>query len=89
MDIVSPLGAGTISGTKAMEGVKLWCVVLTGVGVAIWAFNSALMAFWVIVGELVAKSARENLFSNLLSKEMAWFDKREEGISSALSSMQM
>lgn len=89
MDLVSPLGAGTISGTKAMEGVRMWCLVLTGVGVAIWAFNSALMALWVIFGELSAKSARDGLFSNLLSKEMAWFDRQEEGVSSALSSMQM
>lgn len=88
MDIVSPLGAGTISGKTAMEGVRMWCLVLTGVGVAIWAFNSALMALWIIFGELIAKSARESLFSNLLSKEMAWFDSQEEGVSSALSSMQ-
>lgn len=89
IDLVSPLGAGTISGTRAMEGVRMWCLVLTGLGVAIWAFNSALMALWVIFGELAAKSAREGLFSNLLSKEMAWFDRQEEGVSSALSSMQM
>ncbi|ROV95924.1 hypothetical protein VSDG_05129 [Cytospora chrysosperma] len=89
MDLVSPLGAGTISGTTAMEGVRMWCLVLTGVGVAIWAFNSALMTLWVIFGELSAKSARESLFSNLLSKEMAWFDRQEEGVSSALASMQI
>ncbi|ROV91497.1 hypothetical protein VMCG_09450 [Cytospora schulzeri] len=89
MDLVSPLGAGTISGTTAMEGVRMWCLVLTGVGVAIWVFNSALMALWVIFGELSAKSARESLFSNLLSKEMTWFDMQEEGVSSALSSMQI
>ncbi|KUI55810.1 Alpha-factor-transporting ATPase [Cytospora mali] len=89
MDIVSPLGAGTISGTTAMGGVRIWCLVLTGVGVAIWAFNSALMALWVIFGELAAKSARESLFSNLLSKEMAWFDRQQEGVSSSFSSMQI
>lgn len=89
MDLVTPLGAGTISSTTAMEGVRMWCLVLTGVGVAIWAFNSALMALWVISGELSAKSARESLFSSLLSKEMAWFDRQEEGVSSALSRMQM
>lgn len=89
MDLVSPLGAGTISGTTAMEGVRMWCLVLTGVGVAIWAFNSALMTLWVIFGELSAKSARESLFSNLLSKEMAWFDRQEEGVSSALASLQI
>lgn len=89
MDIVSPLGAGAISGNTAMEGVKIWCLVLTGVGVAIWASNWALMALWIIFGEVVAKSVRESLFTSLLSKEMAWFDRQEEGVSSVLSTIHM
>ncbi|ROW14145.1 hypothetical protein VPNG_04344 [Cytospora leucostoma] len=87
MDIVSPLGAGVISGNTAMEGVKRWCLILAGVGVAIWAFNWALMALWIIFGEVIAKSVRESLFTSLLSKEMAWFDRQEEGVSSVLSSI--
>lgn len=89
IDIVSPLGAGSVSAEAAMGGVRKWCLVLVGVGVAVWAFNSAFMALWIIFGELEARSARETLFSNLLYKEMAWFDSQEEGVSSALSRMQM
>lgn len=88
MDIVSPLGAGSIDGSTAMAGVTIWCVVLAGLGLASWAFNSALMALWVVFGELVAKSARKSVFEHLLYREMAWFDGHHEGLSSALSGMQ-
>lgn len=89
MDVVSPLGAGSIDGRTAMAGVTVWCVVLTGIGVASWAFNSALMALWIVFGELVAKTARKTIFEDMLEKEMAWFDGHDEGLSSALSGMQM
>lgn len=88
MDVVSPLGAGNIDGSTAMAGVTVWCVVLAGLGLASWAFNSALMALWVVFGELVAKTARKSLFGHLLHREMAWFDGHHEGLSSALSGMQ-
>lgn len=88
MDVVSPLGAGNIDGSTAMAGVTIWCIVLAGLGLASWAFNSALMALWVVFGELVAKTARNRLFGHLLHKEMAWFDGHHEGLSSALSGIQ-
>ncbi|KAI3390970.1 hypothetical protein diail_8305, partial [Diaporthe ilicicola] len=89
MDFVSPLGAGSIDGSTAMAGVTTWCVVLTGIGVASWAFSSALMALWIIFGELVAETARKCVFEHLMEKEMAWFDGQDEGLSSALSGMQI
>lgn len=68
-----------------MAGLTIWCVVLAGLGLASWIFNSVLMALWVIFGELVAKTARKSVFENLLYREMAWFDGHLEGLSSALS----
>lgn len=88
MDIVSPLGAGSIDRGTAMAGVKMWCVVLAGLGLASWAFNSALMVLWVAFGELVARTARKCVFERLLHREMDWFDGHHEGLSSALSGMQ-
>lgn len=88
MDIVSPLGAGRIDGSTAMAGVTIWCAVLAGLGLASWAFNSALMVLWVVFGELVAKTARKCVFEHLLYREMDWFDGHHEGLSSALSGMQ-
>lgn len=89
MDVVTPLGAGTSSKDSAMASVSFWCAILTAVGAAAWVFNSAFMAAWVIFGELVTKNARDTLFTNLLYKDMAWFDGQDEGVSSVLSSMQM
>ncbi|KAG6367862.1 hypothetical protein INS49_002058 [Diaporthe citri] len=88
MDIVSPLGAGSIDGSTAMAGVTIWCVVLAGLGLASWGFNSALMVLWVVFGELVANTARKCVFEHLLYREMGWFDGHDEGLSSALSGMQ-
>lgn len=88
MDIVSPLGAGRIDATAAMSGLTIWCVVLAGLGLASWAFNSALLALWIVFGELVAKTARMSVFEHLLDREMAWFDCHREGLSTALSGTQ-
>lgn len=88
MDIVSPLGSGSMNAGTAMAGLTIWCVVLAGLGLAAWAFNSALLALWIIFGELVAKTARKCVFGRLLDREMAWFDGHHEGLSSALSGMQ-
>jgi hypothetical protein len=88
MDIVSPLGAGSINGSTAMAGLTIWCVVLAGLGLASWAFNSALLALWIVSGELVARTARRSVFRHLVEREMAWFDGHNEGLSSALSGMQ-
>jgi ATP-binding cassette subfamily B (MDR/TAP) protein 1 len=89
MDIVSPVGAGSIDGGTAMAGLTIWSVVLAGLGLASWAFNSALLALWIVFGELVAKTARKSVFEHLLDREMAWFDGHHEGLSSALSGMQV
>lgn len=89
MDVVTPLGAGTITRDSAMASVTFWCEILTVVGAAAWIFNALFMAAWVIFGESIARSTRETLFTNLLYKDMAWFDSQEEGISSVLSSMQV
>ncbi|PSR88794.1 P-loop containing nucleoside triphosphate hydrolase protein [Coniella lustricola] len=89
MDILTPLGAGTLSKTVAMTGVTFWCILLTAVGAAVWICNFVFMAAWVIFGELIAKNTRDTLFDNLMHKDMAWFDSQTDGISSSLSSMQV
>lgn len=87
-DLVSGFGAGSLSGAKAMSGVSTWCIVLTAMGVAIWIAESAFLALWIIFGELMAKSVRDNLFGALLKKEMAWFDAQVDGMGSLLGRMQ-
>lgn len=89
MDILTPLGAGTLSKNTAMTGVTFWCILLTAVGTAVWICNFAFMVAWVIFGELIAKNTRDTLFNSLMYKDMAWFDSQKDGMSSTLSSMQV
>lgn len=89
MDILTPLGAGTITKDEAMASMTSWSIMFAALGVASWLFYLAFMASWIIYGELVARSTRRTLFNNLLYKDMAWFDSQEDGISSVLSSMQV
>lgn len=87
--IVVPLGLGTMSKADALSSVSFWALILTVLGIVAWICNSALMTLWVIFGELVAKSTREKLFSDLMYKNMGWYDSQEEGVSSTLSAMQV
>lgn len=89
MDIITSLGSGTTSKENVLSGISHWCTIAAVAGAATCVFNSAFMAMWVIFGETVARNARKMLFAGLLDKEMAWFDSKEEGISSMLSRMQM
>lgn len=89
VDLVVPLGLGTMSKAEVLSGVSFWALILTVLGVAAWITNSALMAFWVVFGELVAKNTREKLFHDLMYKNMGWYDSQEEGVSSTLSAMQV
>lgn len=89
LDIDTSLGNGTTSPETATANVAFLCLVFTALGVAAWIFNWAFMTAWIIFGELTAKSARETVFTNLLYKDMTWFDSQKEGVSSALSSIQV
>lgn len=89
LDIDTALGNGTMTTETAAAKVAFLCIIFTALGAASWIFNWVFMTAWIIFGEYTAKSARETLFNNLLYKDMAWFDSQEDGVSSALSSMQM
>lgn len=89
LDIDTSLGNGTMTMESATDNIAFLCIIFTVLGATAWVFNWAFMTAWIVFGELTAKSARETLFANLLYREMAWFDSQEEGVSSALSSIQM
>ncbi|KAJ4418058.1 ATP-dependent permease [Gnomoniopsis sp. IMI 355080] len=88
LDIDTSLGNGTMSPETASAKVAFVCIIFTALGAASWIFNWAFMTAWIIFGELNAKNVREKLFTNLLYKDMAWFDSQEKGVSSALSTIQ-
>ncbi|UZP44876.1 hypothetical protein NXS19_012688 [Fusarium pseudograminearum] len=87
-DIIAGFGNGTYDGDEALTLVSDWAFVLLGMGIGNWLASTAFLALWVIFGELQACSVRREIFTSLLSKDMAWFDAQSEGISSLLIRIQ-
>ncbi|KAK5992982.1 Alpha-factor-transporting ATPase [Cladobotryum mycophilum] len=87
-DIVADFGNGKKDGKDTLTNVSQWCLVLVGLGIGNWLASSAFLASWVVFGELQANSVREDVFSSLLSRGMAWFDSLYQGISSLLVRVQ-
>ncbi|PFH62328.1 hypothetical protein XA68_14055 [Ophiocordyceps unilateralis] len=87
-EIVAGLGNGVQSGHEALEAVSRWCLVLLGLGFANWFSNSVFLGLWVAFGEMQADAGRRRVFESLLAKDMAWFDRLEQGMSGLLSRIQ-
>ncbi|PHH65367.1 hypothetical protein CDD81_2471 [Ophiocordyceps australis] len=87
-DIIAGFGNGTQSGESALQLVSKWCVGLVALGCANWLASSALLALWIMFGELQAHSARLCLLKGLLGQDMAWFDSLDQGISSLVVRIQ-
>ncbi|KPM44588.1 hypothetical protein AK830_g1917 [Neonectria ditissima] len=87
-DIIAGFGNGTLGGSEAVSEISKWSLILLGLGIGYWLANSAFLALWVVFGELQAESVRRDIFENLLSRDMAWFDSQSEGISSLLIRIQ-
>ncbi|KAJ6788086.1 hypothetical protein PWT90_02533 [Aphanocladium album] len=87
-DIVTSLGNGQISGSKALLRVSWYCILLASLGVAQWIINSAFLALWIIFGELQATNIRQSLFSGLMKMEQAWADSLPHGTTGLVASIQ-
>lgn len=87
-DVIADFGNGTLDGPNTLSQISKWCLVLAGLGLGNWLASTAFLSFWIIFGELQASSVRHELFSNLLSKDMSWFDTQTEGLSSLLVRIQ-
>lgn len=84
-DIMAAFGAGRIDGPDALRSVSTWSLVLTGMGIGTWISHTVFMSVWMVFGEAQARSARREIFSSLLSKDMAWYDGQPDGTPSLLT----
>jgi ATP-binding cassette subfamily B (MDR/TAP) protein 1 len=84
----SDYGAGRTDGNELLSEVTRLCVIMTGIAAASWFLNSVFFFFFLLFGELQAKSARTRIFDVLIQKDMAWFDMRESGIAAFLPTIQ-
>lgn len=87
-DIIGDYGLGERSSSSTLSGISRWSIILVGIGIGNWVANSTFLALWITFGELQASSVRHGTFNSLLSKNMAWFDSQEQGISSLLVRIQ-
>ena len=82
-------GSGKISGPALLANVSKYCVYMTALGTGSWFSNALYFMFWLVFGELQARSARDRIFNNLLSKGIIWYDMRRNGVGAFLPRIQM
>lgn len=87
-DCFTSFGAGTISGSDLLRKISMYGLALVGLGSASGLLNAGYFMFWILFGELQAKSARDKLFEGMLEKEMEWYDMRKSGIDTLISRLQ-
>ena len=87
-DYFTIFGAGEISGSDLVGKVSVYGIALAGLGLASGLLNAGYFMFWLLFGELQAKSVRDKLFDGMLEKDMAWYDMRKDGIDTLMSRLQ-
>ena len=87
-DTFTTYGAGQIDSQLLHSKVASNCLRVVAVGVAGWLLNGAYFTAFVGFGELQAFTARSKIFSELLYRDVEWFEARREGSGAFLSSVQ-
>ena len=83
-DSFTAFGAGSLDGDDLSRKVSTNAIYLTVLGGASWLLNGTYFTFWLVFGELQAKGARDELYTSMLEKEMAWYDMRKAGINAMI-----
>ena len=83
-DYFTDFGGEEISGPDLKKKVSTYARALLALGCASGLLNAFYFSFWMLFGELQAKSARERLFEGMLDKDMEWYDKGIAGIDTRL-----
>ncbi|KAI9762777.1 MAG: hypothetical protein M4579_000129 [Chaenotheca gracillima] len=81
-------GGGVLTGDELLSKVSLYGAALVAVGGAGWVCNGSYFTFWLIFGELQAKSVRDKLFDDMMEKDMEWYDVRKIGIGALIPRLQ-
>ena len=87
-DQFTKYGEGAIDGHSLVHRISVYGLYLVALGSGAIFLNGGYFGFWLVFGELQAKSVRDKLFDGLLEKDMAWFDMRKAGVSTFLNRLQ-
>jgi len=87
-DELASFGCGSTTGDELLKNVSIWCIALTGLGIATMIVNGGFFSLWLVFGEMQARSLRDKAFRSMLEKEMEWYDLRADGIGSLITRIQ-
>lgn len=87
-DCFTSFGGGKYGGPELIRRVSKYAMGLTGLGAASGLLHTGYFGFWLVFGELQAKSARDSLYAGMLEKDMEWYDMRKDGIDALIQRLQ-
>ena len=87
-DSFASFGERSLSGPDLVAQVSQDGLYLFALGFASWILNGSYFMFWLVFGELQAKSVRDTLFANLLQKDISWYEMRKGGVGAMVSRLQ-
>jgi len=88
LNSLSQYAAGTIDDSELMKGSISTVYALVGVGLGIWVVKGGFCCAWITYGESQAQAVREDLFSALLVRDLAWYEAQKAGVGTLLSRIQ-
>jgi ATP-binding cassette, subfamily B (MDR/TAP), member 1 len=87
-DSFSAYGSGAADGAMLTRKVSNNAIALCVLGGTVWLLKGGYFGLWMVFGELQAKNARDQLFQNLLGKDLEWYEMRTSGIGALLPRLQ-
>ena len=87
-DQYSSYGAGRLSASTIVKKVADHSISLCILGGVSGLLSGTFFGFWLAFGESQARTAREQLFFDMLDKEMEWYDMRQSGVETLVSRLQ-
>lgn len=81
-------GAGEIDYNTLHGKILTGSLWMIGLGAAGWLLNGVYYAAFIVFGEFQASTVRREVFVELLSRDVEWFEAQEEGSGALLSGIQ-
>jgi ATP-binding cassette subfamily B (MDR/TAP) protein 1 len=71
---------GQFDASELKNEIRRFNIYTVILGSGSWVFNSLALTLWLIFGDLQARNARSRLFNSMIHRDIAWFDKRQDGV---------
>lgn len=84
-DVFSEYATDEIDATTFITRALSFIYTLLAIGVATFLCKGSLFSFWLVFGEMQARSIRELLFESLLDRELEWYESRTTGVGTLLA----